>query len=382
VFHARQFTMGVPPRDFGIEPLILVLYAVILSSFKTTKGAIVNEETCEYPKIKDLQVGSTIIGFYLVDKKQILQTRAGNDYVRLYLMDNTGKISAVMWDKFEEIIDTFAKDDVIKVQAQVQSHQDRLQLRIFRLRKAEKDEYDESDFYPHTEYDVDKLLEYLIEVKDGLDDEYLKKLLESLLNDEELMTKFKKAPGGKALHHVNRGGLIEHVVSVVKVCEFMSSHYRKIDRELLITAAIFHDIGKVDELVYERSFDYTDEGRLLGHIVLGVIILDRKINQIPDFPEKLATALKHILVSHHGYYDYGSPKLPMILEALVLHYIEDLDAKINSFTMWLDEQVDIEKPNWTKYWPLYERFLYRWEKNSTLLPEEEDEGKTDEDPIQ
>jgi 3'-5' exoribonuclease len=339
-----------------------------------------NDKVEEYPKINELQIGSTIMGFYLVDKKQILQTKTGNDYLKLYLMDNTGKIPAIMWDKFEDDVETFGKDDVIKVQAQVQLHQNRPQLRIFRLRLADKEEYKEDNFYPQSDYDVDKLLDFLIEVRETIENEYMKKLLGILFEDNELMTKFKMAPGGKALHHVNRGGLIEHVSSVVRVCEFMAGYYKRIDRELLITSAIFHDIGKVDELTYEKSFDYSDEGRLLGHIVEGVIILDRMISKIPDFPEKLSLVLKHIIISHHGYFEYGSPKLPMILEALVLHYIEDLDAKINSFTMWLDDQVDLENPNWTKYWSLYDRFLYRWEKSNSI-PEDIDKDNNSEQDL-
>jgi len=334
----------------------------------------------EYPKIDELQIGSTILGFYLVDKKQVLQTKAGNDYVKLYLMDKTGKIPAVMWDNFVDVIDTFGKDDIIKVQAQVQSHQNKPQLRLFRLRKAERDEYREDNFYPQSDYDVEELFNSLVTVGESIENEFMRRLLNMLFEDEELMSKFKRAPGGKALHHVNRGGLIEHVYSVVQVCEFMAEHYKRIDRNLLITSAIFHDIGKVDELTYERSFDYSDEGRLLGHIVQGVIILEGMVNKIPEFPEKLALALKHILVSHHGCFEYGSPKLPMILEALILHYIEDLDAKINSFSMWLDDQVDIENPNWTKYWSLYDRFLFRWDKSYS--ESEHNKNNIDEDSSQ
>jgi 3'-5' exoribonuclease len=190
---------------------------------------------------------------------------------------------------------------------------------------------------------------------------FLSRLLEAFLNDEELVKKFKLAPAAKAVHHVFLGGLLEHTLSVVQLVLLIGPRYKGIDQELLLTGAILHDLGKVSELSFERTFDYTDPGRLLGHITLTVEMIDEKLKAIPEFPENLALLLKHIILSHHGEYEFGSPKRPKTLEALLLHHLDDMDAKMNGFMAWIEKEKDAPS-RWTTYHKLFDRFIYKPEE--------------------
>jgi 3'-5' exoribonuclease len=211
---------------------------------------------------------------------------------------------------------------------------------IDQIRRAEPQEYELADFLPHTKHDIEKLFAELQQFVAGAANPWIKRLLESVLGDPDIVTRLKRAPAGKAMHHAYIGGLLEHIVSLCGLCRRVAPHYPEFDADLLLAGAILHDIGKIDELSYDRAFGYTTEGQLLGHIVLGVGMLSKKMDAIADFPADLKTLLLHLVVSHHGEYEFGSPKLPMFPEALMLHYLDNLDSKLAAMRESFESEQD------------------------------------------
>jgi 3'-5' exoribonuclease len=308
--------------------------------------------------INQFKKGQIVEGFFLAKEKTASKTKTGNPYLSLRLADRTGEIDGRVWDKASDFGSLFEKDDVIKVHGEVEEFQGVLQLRVLRLRKAAAGEFDLIDFLPKTAHDVDLMLSEIKGIAETLRNPHLRALLDSFLADEEFVKKFKTAPAAKAMHHVYIGGLLEHTLSVLRLIRLVAPQYKAIDLDLILAGGFLHDIGKVDELSYERAFDYTDMGRLLGHITLTVEKIDEKIRSLPDFPETLALLLKHLILSHHGEYVFGSPKRPKTLEALLLHHLDDLDAKINGFLTWIDKEKE-SASRWTSYHKLFDRFILK-----------------------
>lgn len=302
--------------------------------------------------IADLKDRDVVKSQFMVYKKQLrdFKNKPGK-YLTLTLGDKTGQIEAKGWDKAEELALRFAENDIVLLEGQVELFNDKLQLKVVNLHKVDK--YDLSDFLPITSKDVDKLFNYIKSVK--IQNHYLKSLLESFFNDEKFVTSFKKAPAAKSLHHCYLGGLIEHTYEVVKICEVVCELFPQIDRELLFTGAILHDIGKIKELKFTKVIDYTDEGRLIGHVVMGERIISERMTTIAGFPKELKMRLSHLLLSHHGEYEWGSPKRPKTLEACTLHYAENLDAQINRFILLIEKEKD---KTWANYDRLLERHIY------------------------
>lgn len=311
--------------------------------------------------INQFKKGQSVEGFFLTREKAVNKTKNGSLYLSLRLADRTGDIEARVWDKAADFGPLFEKDDFIKVQGEVDEFQGVLQLRILRLRKASGGEIDPADFLPRTPKDVDSLLAEVREIVSSVRNPHLRALLESFLTDEEFLKKFKAAPAAKAMHHVYLGGLLEHTLSVLRLIRLVAPQYKAVDSDLILAGGFLHDIGKVDELAFERAFDYTDRGRLLGHITLTAEMIAKKIQALPDFPESLAMILKHLILSHHGEYVYGSPKRPKTLEALLLHHLDDLDAKMNAFTAWIEKEKD-SPSRWTSYHKLFDRFILKPEE--------------------
>ncbi|MBB6143286.1 3'-5' exoribonuclease [Silvibacterium bohemicum] len=268
-----------------------------------------------------------ITAFYAVTGKQVRSKKDGSRYFSLILGDRTGQVDAVMWETSEA--GEFAVGDVVKLRAQVCRYKEKLQLNVERIRAATRDEYDLADLVPHTERNIDELWAELNACVNSFTDSHLKALLRSFLDDAEIAAAFREAPAAKSMHHAWIGGLLEHVVSLIGICELAAKHY-SVHRDLLLTGAILHDIGKLEELRWGTSFDYTIPGQLLGHITIGIGMIERKIAAIPDFPPGLRVLVEHVVLSHHGKYEYGSPKLPMIPEAVLLHYLDDMDAKMQT----------------------------------------------------
>jgi 3'-5' exoribonuclease len=300
------------------------------------------------PYVGTLVPNETITAQFLVLTKDIRQKKTGEPYLSLHLGDRTGEVEAKMWDNVAEVMDTFERDDFVKVKGLVQIYQNKSQLTVHRLRKLEDHEVDFGDYFPCSERDPEEMFAELLGIIADIGNPHLRALLGAFFDDAPLAGLYKLAPAAKSIHHAYRGGLLEHVLSLCKLCRLTAAHYRSIDLDLLITGAILHDIGKIAELTYERSFGYSAEGQLLGHIVIGLRMIGEKIDKVPGFPAKLRTLVEHILISHHGELEFGSPKVPIFPEALLLHHLDNLDSKMEAMRVAIhrDQQVDGEFTGW------------------------------------
>jgi 3'-5' exoribonuclease len=262
--------------------------------------------------------------------------RNGEPYLALTLSDKTGSIEAKMWDDIPTFAELFRQDEFVKVRGRITSFNGRYEITLERLRRAEETELDLADFLPKTSWDVEEmwheLHQYVAKVGNG----HLRKLLEALLADEEISKLLRVAPAAKSLHHAYLGGLLEHVVSLCTLVELTTVRYFWLDRDLLTAGAILHDLGKLYELTYTRAFEYTTEGALIGHINIGITMLQEKARGLPDFPDELLLLLQHLIISHHGHLEYGAPIEPRFAEALLLHYLDDMDSKIEAVRAALD----------------------------------------------
>jgi len=297
--------------------------------------------------VKDLEPDPSITGFFLVHEKEVRNTANGKPYLRMELGDRTGNVEARMWDGFEALAKEVNRDDFVKVQARVEIYRNKMQLTLQQFRVAKPDEIDVADFMPTTSYDVEKLYAQMLGYIEGMKNPWLKKLTTTILTNPEIVPRFKRAPAAKVMHHAYVGGLIEHVVGLCGLAKLVAAHYPELDVDLLLTAAMLHDVGKLDELNYERAVSYTAEGQLLGHIVMEVESVGKVMDSIEGFPENLKIVVQHILISHHGEYEFGSPKLPMIREALVFHYLDDMDSKMGAVRAAL--AADSGEEEWSAY---------------------------------
>jgi len=305
------------------------------------------------PFVTDLNSEQSITTFFLVHEKEIRNTREGKPYLRLELGDRSGTIEARMWDQFDLAVKDINRDDFVKVQARVEIYRNKPQLSLQQLRLAKPEEIDLADFLLHTKEDVGKLYAQLLEYANAIANPWLKKLATGIVSNPEIAAKYKRAPAAKVMHHAYLGGLIEHVVSLCGLAEQAAAHYPELDADLLLTAAILHDVGKLDELCYDRAIAYTVEGQLLGHIMMEFETVSKAMDAIAGFPANLKTIVQHLLISHHGQYEFGSPKLPMIREAMVFHYLDDLDSKLAAV------RVALATPSGDDEWSAYSTALGR-----------------------
>jgi 3'-5' exoribonuclease len=278
--------------------------------------------------VSDLTSEQNITTFLLVCEKEIRSTKEGKPYLRLELGDRTGTIESRMWDQIEVVAREVDREDIVKVQGRVEIYRGKPQFSVQQMRKAKPEEIDIADFLPSTKEDVDKLFKQLLAEAESIKNPWLKRLNSSILNDPSIVPRYKRAPAAKVMHHAYLGGLLEHVVGLCGLARQIAEHYAELDLDLLLTACILHDVGKLDELCYDRAIAYTTEGQLLGHIVMEIETVTKAMERIEGFPAPLKTVVQHMLISHHGHYEFGSPKLPMIREALVFHYMDDLDSKL------------------------------------------------------
>ena len=269
--------------------------------------------------------------FFLILHKQHRTTKTNKPYVILILGDKTGQVEARIWEPGDpRIAKEFERGDIVKVRGCVSRFDDRLQLKVEQLRRSAGGEAEKTDFLPGTAYNVDELWQELLGFVESFTDPHLKQLLTTLFTNAELAQAYREAPAAKQLHHAYLGGLLEHVISLLKLADRVAPHYPMLHRDLLLTGVLLHDIGKVRELAWDVGFEYTVEGTLLGHIQMGMELVEKTIAGIPDFPPRLKTLVLHVILSHHGKLEFGSPKLPMIPEALVLNFLDDLDAKMQA----------------------------------------------------
>jgi len=297
--------------------------------------------------VSDLNSEQSISTFFLVHEKEIRNTREGKPYLRLELGDRSGTIEARMWDQFDVPAKDISRDSFVKVSARVEIYRNKPQLSLQQLRLAKPEEVDLADFLAHTKADVGKLYAQLLEYAGSIGNPWLKKLTTSIISDPAIAVKYKRAPAAKVMHHAYLGGLLEHVIGLCGLAKQIAAHYPELDVDLLLTAAILHDVGKLDELCYDRAIGYTVEGQLLGHIVMELETVSKAMDAIESFPANLKIVVQHLLISHHGQYDFGSPKLPMIREALAFHYMDDLDSKLAAVRAAL--ALDTGEPEWSAY---------------------------------
>jgi 3'-5' exoribonuclease len=284
--------------------------------------------------------GKPFDGFFLVLLKQQRTTKSNKPYLNLILGDKTGQLEGRVWDISDpRIAKDFDKGDIVKARGSASRFDDRLQMKIDQLRLAQPNEVDKMDLMPSTTYDVADLWRQLLSFVENFANPDLKRLLTTLLDDPALATAYREAPAARQLHHAWLGGLLEHVVSLLTLADRVAPHYPMLDRDLLLTGVILHDIGKVRELSWETGFDYTVEGSLLGHIQIGSALAERAMDSLPNFPPRLKTLVLHMILSHHGKLEFGSPKLPMIPEALVLNFLDDLDAKMQAMAGEFDKSI-------------------------------------------
>ena len=310
------------------------------------------------PYVSELGPNQVITACFLVQSKDIRQKKTGDPYLSLILGDRTGEIEAKMWDNVGEAIDVFERDDFVKVKGLLQVYQNRLQLTIHKMAKVHDQDIDFGDFFPASERNPEEMWAELRGIVAEVGNPHLRALLEAFLADEKLARAYRLAPAAKHVHHAFLGGLLEHVLSLCHLSKLVAGHYKDVDLDLLLAGAILHDIGKTAELSYERSFGYTSEGQLLGHIVIGLRMMNDKLALFPDFPEKLRVLLEHLVVSHHGELEFGSPKVPLFLEALLLHHLDNLDSKMECMRAVAarDRHVD---GFWTGYSAPLERAVFK-----------------------
>jgi 3'-5' exoribonuclease len=287
---------------------------------------------------------------FVVVSKQIKPKKSGEPYLALTLGDRSGHLEAKMWDNVEEVLNAFEQDDFLKIKGLVNKYKNRFQLTIHKLRKLGESEIEFSDYLPKTTRNIDELWQTLTDFVASFRDPHLKSLVQAFMADPEIATAYRNAPAAKTLHHAYIGGLLDHVVSLFRSCDLVCRNYPQVNRDLLLTGAFLHDIGKIHELTYNRSFSYTTRGQLLGHMIIELEMLQAKLVLVPGFPAELKTLLEHLIISHHGEYEFGSPKLPMFPEALLLHYMDDLDSKMEAMRAHFEREADLES-SWTSYNP-------------------------------
>ena len=302
--------------------------------------------------INELRDGEMISEVYLCKNKVVAKTKAGKSYYSMQLQDKTGIIDAKVWE-LNNAIAHFEPMNYIRVDAQVTSFNGALQLNVKRVRVADAGEFEPADYMPCSDKDIESMYKELLDIINSVSDANLNKLLKCFfVDDAEFVKKFKNHSAAKSIHHGFIGGLLEHTLSVAKLCIYIADNYPVIKRDLLVSAAIFHDIGKIDELSAFPENDYTDEGQLVGHIVMGTMMVGEKMKQIDGFPVTLGNELKHCILAHHGELEYGSPKKPALIEALALAHADNLDAKLQTFKEVLDDNKD--KTDWLGYNKMFE----------------------------
>jgi 3'-5' exoribonuclease len=294
------------------------------------------------PFVRELKPEEVATAVFLVQSKEIRQKRTGEPYLSLTLSDRTGDVEARMWDNVAEVMDTFDRDHFVKIRGQLQIYNTRPQLIIHRIRRIEDAEVDFADFFPASTRDSGEMWSELRQIVAEIPNLELRKLLDAFLDDPAIAARYRVAPAAKSIHHAFRSGLLEHVLSLCALARPIAAHYKMVDWSLLITGVVLHDIGKIYELTYERGFGYSTEGQLIGHISIALRMLSDKLRAFPDFPEKLRTLVEHMILSHHGKLEFGSPRVPLFPEALLLHYLDDMDSKMECMRATVEKGAQAE----------------------------------------
>jgi 3'-5' exoribonuclease len=308
--------------------------------------------------VKEIKDRDQVNAVFLVKDKILAMAKNGKPYMNLRLMDKSGDIEAKVWDNTELLDKQFDKDDFVKVRGKASVYMNKMQVVIAEIGKVPEEEVVLADFLPESQRDGAGMRRELIDTVAALGNRHLKGMMEAFLADEAFLGLYCQAPAAKGMHHVYLGGLLEHSLSLVKLVKSIVPLYSGINEDLLIVGALLHDVGKIHEMSFGRSFDYTDAGKLLGHITIGVELVDEKIRTVEGFPRELALLLKHMLLSHHGQYEYGSPKRPKTVEATILNYLDDMDSKINGIQSHIAKET-ASTSRWTVHHRLYDRYFFK-----------------------
>jgi 3'-5' exoribonuclease len=302
-----------------------------------------------------IKAGDEIDDAFALAEKTLAQKKDGKPYLTVVLSDKSGSVKGVVWDRVEEIASATTAGDVVHVKGGVSEYRGKLQVVIKKMTPSALE--DASDFLPATNHNTDTMFERLVRMTESLKTDYLRALFDSFWNDPDFVQRFKTAPAAKKMHHAYIGGLLEHTLSMALLVERIAGHYSGIDLELLLTGVILHDIGKIQEFDYQLNIDYSDEGRLLSHIIIGIQMVDEKLKQVDQFPLEKERLLKHMIISHHGTREFGSPEPPKTLEAVLLNYIDEIDSKVNG----IREFMASEEPGsgWTSYHKIFGRHFYK-----------------------
>lgn len=307
--------------------------------------------------IKDLKPKDVVRTSFLVKYKAMAASKNGKPYLTLILQDKTGDIDTRVWDRAEELNTLFQEGEVVAVSGKAHEFKNRLQLVVDQLIRLPAEEISLSDYLPEGPANLDERYQELLTHFEGLKNPWVRDVSLALLKDPDIAPRYKLCPAAKTIHHAFLGGLLCHSLQLINLADAILPFYPGIDRDLLLFGAAFHDFGKIFELSYQGNFGYTDEGRLVGHITIGTVLLDRKIQQMPGFPKDVEWQLKHLILSHHGRLDYGSPKRPATLEAQLLHHLDDMDSKINSIQTFM--QNERNESRWTAYHKAYDQYYYK-----------------------
>lgn len=310
----------------------------------------------EKQNIRDLKDKDAVDSLFLVKEKNVNIGKNGRPFMSIVLGDQTGNIDARVWDRVEELNQEFEAGDVIKLKGLVQIFQGRKQLIVHRLEKIDQSTIQVEDFIPASGLNVEDMFMELLTIVRSMKNDHLRQLTLAVIEDPEIKPLFMKAPAAKTIHHAWRGGLLEHILSICKILEFLAGHYGNLNRDILLFGGIFHDIGKVWELSYDGSLGYTDKGRLLGHMLLACELVEKKASRILGFPEDLKDMCKHIILSHHGKLEYGSPKRPKFMEAMLVAMVDDLDSKMNTIQTFIESERNVSD-KWSRYHELFDRYF-------------------------
>ena len=313
--------------------------------------------------VNTLTDGASVDEVYLLSDKQLRANRVGDLYLLAQLRDRTGQISGLLWNVKEPEMARINAGDFVRIRGKVQVYQGNLQIILTGIEPVPKDQVDAEQFIPETSQDTERLLARLTELLYSIEDPHLRRLMQEYLEDPEVNAGLSRAPAGIKLHHAFHGGLLEHLVNVLETAVRVIELYPQIDRSLLLAGIFLHDLGKIRELAFEDTFAYTDEGQLIGHLVIGIEMLNEKTPAVADalgepFPQETLLRLKHMILSHHGSYEFGSPKLPMTPEAIALHHLDNLDAKVNEFSSLIAGDPNPQS-NWTPYSTSMQRKLFK-----------------------
>lgn len=326
--------------------------------------------------VAEIKDRDPVNGVFLLKDKIMAMAKNGKPYMNLRLMDKSGEVDAKIWDNVDQLDRLFDKDDFVQVRGKASVYLNKMQVVISEITRIAEEQVELADFLPESPRNNAEMRRELAEVVAAIANPHLRGLMDAFLADEPFMRLYCKAPAAKGMHHVYLGGLLEHSLALVKLVKTIVPLYEGINEDLLVAGALLHDVGKIHEMCFERAFDYTDEGKLLGHITIGVELVEEKIRQVAGFPRELSMLLKHMLLSHHGQYEYGSPKRPKTVEATILNYLDDMDSKINGIRAHIAKE-SASASRWTSHHRLYDRYFFKCNGM-----EDEQEVVCEDEPLQ